>query len=124
MKNNIAIICNSNYFINKDLEKFADIYVLSLTKGQKNFAIKNALKNIFGNIYTCIIDYQSNCSNNFFFYKSQNQLFNTLADSDYQYIILLNCLSIITPKNIIKVKNKLFNIHPSYLPYFPGRNYE
>lgn len=117
----IAIITNSR-FINIEYEEYADIYILKLNENQKKFLFKNLKDNITSNIYSVMIKFNYNTGKSYKYFENQNELFDYLLKLDYNYIILHDCGVIINRRNIKLMNNKLLNIHPSYLPYFPGRN--
>jgi len=117
----IAIITNSE-FINKYYEEYADIYILNLNEKQKKFLYKNIKNNIISSLYSIIIKFYINIKNSYRCFENQNELFDYLFKLDYEYVILHNFSIIINQRNIKLMNNKILNIHPSYLPYFPGRN--
>lgn len=117
-----AIIINSKYLINNYLSNSFDIYLLKLNVKQKKYAIKKTITNVIGTCYDIIL--KSHFPNNFSYntYNNQNQLFDDIVEKKYKYVFLLNFGVIIRKRNIDLLDGKLFNIHPSFLPFFAGRH--
>ena len=122
MTKKTAIVINSKYFINNYLSNSFDIYLLKLNVKQKKYAIKNTITNVIGACYNIIV--KSHLPNNFSYniYNNQNQLFDDIIEKKYKYVFLLNVGVIIRKRNIDLLDGKLFNIHPSFLPFFSGRH--
>ena len=117
---NIALITNSKLCV-KNYEEYADIFILEFTKKQKNFKMKNTINNIFASFFWTAINCSINKKNTqIVYFKNQNLLFDRINKLNYKYVILVSCGTIINKRNIDLMNGKLFNIHPSYLPYFPG----
>ena len=50
----------------------------------------------------------------------ENQIHNTLIDSDIELVVLSGYMRILTSNFVSRWKGRLINIHPSLLPKYPG----
>jgi len=125
---------NANIDLVKYRKKKIIVFVTKEHHCLGDLLIKNEYKEINAEIVAVISNYPdleslvSKFKIPFYYSSNQNktredheeEIFKILEKFDYDYIVLAKYMRILTPKFVSKFKNRIINIHHSFLPAFIG----
>jgi len=125
---------NANIDLVKYRKKKIIVFVTKEHHCLGDLLIKNEYKEINAEIVAVISNYPdleslvSKFKIPFYYFSNQNktredheeEIFKILEKFDYDYIVLAKYMRILTPKFVSKFKNRIINIHHSFLPAFIG----
>ena len=125
---------NANIDLVKYRKKKIIVFVTKEHHCLGDLLIKNEYKEINAEIVAVISNYPdleslvSKFKIPFYYFSNQDktredheeEIFKILEKFDYDYIVLAKYMRILTPKFVSKFKNRIINIHHSFLPAFIG----